>query len=91
MLPSTKVGLGSPLQPSEPRQLHKHAQCPKADGKFAFRCWATAAALSKGCRLPTQGPGSAEERTVSGPASPLQHQHLTGLHSYTTRQKARKS
>lgn len=58
MLPSTKKNLRSMLQPSEPRQLRKHTQCSNAGGKFAFRCWATVAAPSKGHRLPEQGPGS---------------------------------
>lgn len=56
LLPSTKKSLRPPLQPSEPRELHKHAQCPNAGGKFVLRCWTTAAVPSKGCRLPEQGP-----------------------------------
>lgn len=47
MLPGVK-GLRCLLQPSEPRQLQKHIQCPNAGAKSFFGCWAMVAAPSSG-------------------------------------------
>lgn len=48
----------------------------------------------EGAQLPQQEPGSGcsdKEQAETPSASPLQHQHLTGLHKQRARQKARKA
>lgn len=94
MLGSDPTGRGRSdwdVQHEEPEVLlqlletgqQKHAQCPNSGGEFLLRCWDTVAAPRKECRLPQQEPGCGccdKEQAGSASASPLQHQHLTGLH-----------